>query len=100
MFDLDWLWVLAVFGLTNGLSTSKLFRPSWDKLCASSKSYLSLMGDVFRCPMCLGFWVSAAFSVFWYSPTENLFADMCVGSGTTWLPYNLSCLMYKEEDDE
>ena len=89
--DSSILWILAVFGLTNGLSTTGLFTPMWNSLKGSKNVILKQFGEMGLCPKCLAFWVGGTFSLFYQSLTANLFVDMCVASATTWLLYAISC---------
>ena len=84
-------WILAVFGLTNGLSTAGIFSPMWNKLNGSSNYVLHQVGEMGLCPKCLGFWVGGVFSVMYQPLTSSLFVDMCVASATTWMLYAISC---------
>jgi len=84
-------WILAVFGLTNGLSTAGIFTPMWGKLKASKNYFLHQLGEMCLCPKCLGFWVGGAFSFLYRSLTDCLFVDMCIASATTWMLYAISC---------
>lgn len=73
-----------MFGLTNGISQSSLFKPWWDKLLSSPNWFKEQLGALLGCPMCLGFWIGGAFSVVWMSLSGSIFVDMCVGSATSW----------------
>ena len=85
------LWILAVFGLTNGLSTAGVFSPVWNTLKSSKNFVLNQLGEMGLCPKCLAFWVGGGFSLFYETLTSSLFVDMCVASATTWLLYAVSC---------
>ena len=91
------LWVLAVYGLTNAISTSTLCRPKWDKLAASESKVLASIGELLQCPMCLGFWVGGVFSFFAYSVSGFALMDMCIASASTWLLHNVSHFLTKGE---
>jgi len=59
------IWILVAFGITISITHGKIFNSfrSW----TAKKS--TFFGDLFRCPMCLGFWVGVFLSVTWESVT-------------------------------
>ena len=59
------LWILISFGITISITHGKIFNSF--RVWTSQKS--TFFGDLFRCPMCLGFWVGIFLSVTWQSLT-------------------------------
>ena len=76
------LFSLVAFGLTTIITISKIGY-SWRELAEKTHKKL---GELFRCPMCMGFWVGMALS-FWISPTGLIFLDGILGSSVSWLLY-------------
>ena len=86
LYLLNLIWfVLAAYGLTQILVYGTIFdriRPTEGKL-----------GELFRCPMCLGFWVGVFLwginrqtELFTFEYTiANLFILGCVSSGTSYI---------------
>lgn len=96
------LFSLITFGLTTIITISKIGY-FWRELAEKTHKKL---GELFRCPMCMGFWVGLGLS-FWISPTEHLFLpkgessfaiirqlllDGILGSSVSWLLY---CVTWK-----
>ena len=91
------LFSLIAFGLTTIITISKIGH-FWRQLAEKTHKKL---GELFRCPMCMGFWVGLALS-FWISPTAQLFyntnilrqllLDGILGSSVSWLLY---CVTWK-----
>ena len=84
MLELFWF-CLAAYGLTQIIVYSKIFEPIRPKF--------GWWGDLFHCPMCIGFWVGTfLFGVnyntelftFEYS-LGNMFCLSCLGAGTTYI---------------
>lgn len=81
------LFCLVAFGITNIITVSKIGAP-WRSLAAKIHTKL---GELFHCPMCMGFWVGLGLS-FWKSPTEVIFLDAILGSAAAWIIY---CITWK-----
>ena len=64
------LFCLVVFGTVNIITVSKIGAP-WRKKASEINTKL---GDLFHCPMCMGFWVGLVLS-FWKSPTDFILFD-------------------------
>lgn len=79
------VWILAVFGATNGIAFSSLLQGfrTW----AGAK--WALLGKLLVCPMCLGFWLGGIASLTVHSPSGNFVADAFLGSCTSWIIYLL-----------
>ena len=86
MLDLI-LFSLVAFGLTNIITISKIGL-RWRDLAEKVHPKL---GELFRCPMCMGFWVGLGLS-FWKSPTDLMILDAILGSAAAWLIY---CITWK-----
>lgn len=87
-------WILAHYGLTNILVTSKLFKPIRQRIDA----YSDLLGDLVHCTMCMGWWVGIFMSMngfgmiqsilvmdTLYQQSASVFFDGFFGSATAWL---------------
>ena len=78
------IWVLAVFGASNGIAVAHLLEPvrkfvmNWP-----------IIGGLIHCPMCLGFWFGAGASLLTFSPTGNIIMDCFFGSVTSWILFLL-----------
>ena len=78
------IWVLAVFGASNGVAVAHLLEPvrkfvmNWP-----------IIGGLIHCPMCLGFWFGAGASLLTFSPTGNIIMDCFFGSVTSWILFLL-----------
>jgi len=78
------IWVLAVFGASNGVAVAHLLEPvrkfvmNWP-----------IIGGLIHCPMCLGFWFGAGASLLTFSPTGNIVMDSFFGSITSWMLFLL-----------
>jgi hypothetical protein len=75
------IWILVCYGITNGVTGSTLTYPIRQK----AKKIHTKLGDLLECPMCFGFWAGLFVSLLWLSPTNNLFLDCFISSGTCWL---------------
>jgi len=83
--------VLACYGGANGIVYSQLL--STPRAWISSKS--SFLAKLVSCPLCVGFWLGALFSLAGFGPFEYytvtqygpimLLADGFVGSASAWL---------------
>tara|TARA_R110000744_G_scaffold99308_1_gene191730 strand:- start:746 stop:1030 length:285 start_codon:yes stop_codon:yes gene_type:complete len=76
------LFCLVVFGAVNIITISKIGAP-WRKKASEINTKL---GELFHCPMCMGFWVGLVLS-FWKSPTDFIFFDAILGSAAAWIIY-------------
>jgi len=78
------IWVLAVFGASNGVAVAHLLEPA-------RKFVMNwpIIGGLIHCPMCLGFWFGAAASLLTFSPTGNIIMDCFFGSVTSWILFLL-----------
>lgn len=63
-------WCLVVFGVVNGVINSSLLQPLIVKLYNDTSIIAQKIGQLFWCPMCLGFWTGLLFSFLWFSPSE------------------------------
>ena len=81
------LFCLVAFGITNIITISKM-GTSWRDRATKINAKL---GELFHCPMCMGFWVGLGLS-FWNSPTGFFFFDAVLGSAAAWLLY---CITWK-----
>ncbi len=64
------IWVLAVFGASNGIAVAHLVEPLRKKVMN-----WPFIGGLIHCPMCLGFWFGGAASWLTFSPTGNIIMD-------------------------
>ena len=95
MVSLIWF-VLCVYGMTQILVYGKIF-----KNLRPSKKSLSGFGEVFHCPMCMGFWIGVFFfginrwtELFTYEYTlANLLILGCAGSGSSYI----LCTLFGDE---
>lgn len=95
------VFVLLNYSITNIIVFASIFKWLRDITHHASPNFL---GVLFSCPKCMGFWVGIILSLTFYSPVSNLgvdnilfnselwpiFLDGCLGSGTTWLIYNVA----------
>jgi hypothetical protein len=78
--------VMVAFGITAILNKGSIFeglRRTWLEKLKGFKPWKSLH-TFFFCPLCIGFWAGIVVSVFWKSPTGNIFFDGCLASGASW----------------
>ena len=78
------IWVLAVFGASNGIAVAHLLEPV-RKLVMN----WPFVGGLIHCPMCLGFWFGAGASLLTFSPTGSIIMDCFFGSVTSWMLFLL-----------
>ena len=78
------IWVLAVFGASNGIAVAHLIDPLRKKVMN-----WPVIGGLIHCPMCLGFWFGGAASLLTFSPTGSIIMDCFFGSITSWILYLL-----------
>tara|TARA_R110002051_G_scaffold72172_2_gene130542 strand:+ start:869 stop:1174 length:306 start_codon:yes stop_codon:yes gene_type:complete len=78
------VWVLAVFGASNGIAVAHLIEPIRKKIVN-----WPIIGGLIHCPMCLGFWFGGAASLLTFSPTDNIIMDCFFGSITSWILFLL-----------
>jgi len=77
------LFCLVVFGAANIITISKI-GARWRDYAQKLNDKL---GELFRCPMCMGFWVGLLLGLFWISPTGFFLLDGVLGSAASWLLY-------------
>jgi len=87
MLDLI-LFCLVAFGASNIITISKM--GAWWR--ESAEKIHKKLGELFRCPMCMGFWIGLVLGLFWISPTGSIFLDGVLGSTASWLLY---CITWK-----
>lgn len=86
------IWVLAVYGTTNIIVFSTLFKPIREYL----RDY-KFIGKMIVCVLCMGFWVGVFWGLTYWSPGASIndknylypLLDGCVGSSVCWLIYLL-----------
>jgi hypothetical protein len=76
-------WVFVCFGITTIITLSKLFEPLRQRV----KERSNFFGEMIVCNLCMSFWVGFIVSLCYYSPTNNMFFDACLASGSCWLLY-------------
>ena len=74
-------WCLSVFGFTYIVVFSKICRPVRDFVENKSEK----LGELFHCPLCLGFWVGLLAHFMCGSPTQNILFDMTLASICSWI---------------
>jgi hypothetical protein len=62
-------WVLTIYGATNIVTCSYLFKPLREAVNSRSK----WLGKLTTCPMCLGFWVGLFSALLGFYPGPALF---------------------------
>ena len=87
-------WILVSFGMTFGVTHSKLFKGVREKAAELSPR----LGELFCCPMCLGFWVGIFLSLTWRSITGNFILDGFLSLSTCWLLYAISWALALHDD--
>jgi len=102
------LWSLLLSGVVNGVSKGSLFSPLWDWFLNRDWWLLRKVGELFSCPMCLGFWVAgllsyyvlggpflaeaavaAEYSRYHLKILNPLVADMFFGSAVSWILHRM-----------
>lgn len=86
------IWILAVYGTTNIIVFSTLFKPIRDYL-----RNFKFIGKVVTCILCMGFWVGVFWGTMYWSPGISInnqnylypLFDGCIGSSACWLIYLL-----------
>ncbi len=87
-------WILISFGITFSITHGKLFKNFRQK----AADLHPLLGDLFCCPLCLGFWVGGFLSLTWKSITGNCILDSFLSLSTCWLLYALSWTLALYDD--
>jgi hypothetical protein len=87
-------WVLISFGMTFGVTHSKLFKGVREKATELSPR----LGELVCCPMCLGFWTGMFLSLTWRSITGNFILDGFLSLSTCWLLYAISWALVLHDD--
>ena len=77
------LFCLVAFGISNIITISKIGE-RWRGYAGKAHPKL---GELFHCPMCMGFWVGLVLGALWISPTNSIFLDGILGSTASWLIY-------------
>ena len=77
------LFCLVAFGISNIVTISKMGEKARGY---AGKIHLKL-GELFHCPMCMGFWVGLLLGWLWISPTGCIFLDGVLGSTASWVLY-------------
>jgi len=78
--------LLSSFGVTNILTGGKIFQWLRDLL-----EPIPVVGYLFKCPMCLGFWVGSGWFMVGLQPAMNapywveVVAAGMIASGTSWI---------------
>jgi len=75
------IWILVCYGITSIVTGSIIMEPVRAKAWKVHKK----LGELLTCPLCFGFWAGLFVSLLWLSPTNNLFLDCFISSGTCWL---------------
>ena len=86
------MWSLGVFGASNIIVFSAIFKPIREYFATTP-----FLGKILPCILCTSFWVGCFWSAVLWSPVRadvsNLFFRLlfsgCLGSATTWLIYLL-----------
>jgi hypothetical protein len=91
------IWSLAVYGTSNIIVFSNIFKPVREYLKDTK-----FFGKMIVCILCTGFWIGVFWGIFLWSPADaflthsylanaitNLLFDGCVGSCVSWIIYLL-----------
>ncbi len=86
------LFVLAVYGLSNGATVLKA-----KAITRVLLGKIPVVRGIAYCPACFAFWVAGAASLFVLSPSSAVIedrwlaalCDSCVGTGSTWILHTL-----------
>tara|TARA_R100001480_G_scaffold154167_1_gene158736 strand:+ start:6602 stop:6910 length:309 start_codon:yes stop_codon:yes gene_type:complete len=84
------IWILACYGMTTIIVTSKLMLPLRDSL-----KRFSFLHKLVNCMLCMGFWVGVFWGALMWDPFSRadaiyplrLLFDGCFGAATTWILY-------------
>jgi len=79
-------WILVSFGITFTVTHSKLCKD----LREGAEQIHPKLGELVKCPMCLGFWTGCFLSLAWESITGNFILDGFLSLATCWLLFALS----------
>jgi len=89
------LFCLVAFGISNIITISKIGAG-----CRNlAQKIHNKLGELFRCPMCMGFWVGILLGWLWYSPTEIIFLDGILGSSASWIIYCITWRLALKDHD-
>jgi L-cystine uptake protein TcyP (sodium:dicarboxylate symporter family) len=91
------VWILAVYGTTNIIVFSMIFKPIREYLSSKAQFFSKLV----VCPLCMGFWVGALYGLVYWNPSEflllrsqdwwifipDLLFNGTIGSCVSWLIY-------------
>jgi len=89
------IWILTIFGVSNGIANSALLYPfriwvTFSDIKDEDNPKLrkwELPGKLVSCVMCLGFWFGLLAGIIWQSPTGMFILDGFFGSATSWILY-------------
>lgn len=100
------IWSLICYSITNVITQSSLFDPIRKYIEQKNKH----IGKLFKCPMCMGFWIGILLSFIWFSPSNLIDFNMsnipyCIldgflSSAISWLLFCHStgyCLLRPEQ---
>tara|TARA_Y100001937_G_scaffold67142_1_gene91842 strand:- start:540 stop:818 length:279 start_codon:yes stop_codon:yes gene_type:complete len=87
-------WILVSFGITFSVTHGKLFDNFREQLAKDNKR----LGQLVRCPMCLGFWVGMFLSLTWKSVTGVVFLDGFFSLASCWLLFAVSWALALHDD--
>ena len=87
-------WVLVSFGITFAITHGKIFVP----LRKRAADVHPKLGELFCCPMCLGFWVGSFLSLTWKSVTGNFILDGFLSLSSCWLLFAVSWALALHDD--
>ena len=79
------VWILIAFGITISVTHGKIFN-SFRNWIGEKSTFL---GDLVRCPMCLGFWVGILLSVTWQGVTACPILDGFLSLATCFGLYSV-----------
>ena len=85
-------WMLSVFGFTYIVIYSKICKP-FRVWCQLKSDFL---GELLKCPLCLGFWVGLPAHFLCGSPTHSLLFDLTLASISSWMGTLLIAKMQAE----
>ena len=87
-------WILVSFGITFSITHGKMFKPLREKAAEIHHR----LGELFCCPMCLGFWTGSFLSLVWKSVTGNVVLDGFFSLSTCWILYCISWALALHDD--
>jgi hypothetical protein len=87
-------WILVSFGITFAITHGKLFSGMRKKAAELHPR----LGELFCCPMCLGFWTGIFLGITWKSMTGSIVFDGFLSLSTCWLLYAISWALALHDD--